>query len=66
MNESIKFTEDSPRGTYAKNDTGVMVAVYWTGFEGTTAVVRLSDESYVTAPLAHVEHVTAEDNNAES
>ena len=58
MSENIKFTADSKRGAYAKDDTGVMVAVYWTGFEGTTAVVRLTDESYVTAPLSDIEHVS--------
>jgi len=59
MSEDIKFIADSPRGTYEKDDTGVMVAVVYTPFAGETAVVRLDDESYVTAPLAHVEHVTA-------
>lgn len=60
MNESIKFTADAKNGRYAEDDTGVMVAVICTNFSGVTAVVRLSDNSYVTAPLAHVEYVAAE------
>ena len=45
MNESIKFINDAANGKYAKNDTGVVVAV-----------VRLSDDSYTTAPLADIEY----------
>lgn len=58
MNESIKFTADSPVGKYATDDTGVMVAVCRSYNDSIVAVVRLSDESYVTAPLAHIEHVS--------
>lgn len=57
MNESIKFTQDSvPAGKYAKNDTGVMVAVSRDYTDRLVAVVRLSDDSYTTAPLADLEY----------
>ena len=42
MNESIKFINDAANGKYAENDT--------------VAVVRLSDDSYTTAPLADIEY----------
>ena len=61
MNESIKFAKDDPKGRYAKDDTGVMVAVMYTPFYGETAVVRDTNDKYVTAPLAHIEHVTEGD-----
>ena len=60
MNESIKFTADSPTGKYATDDTGVMVGIGWSNLEHTVAVVRLTDDSYVTAPLGHIEYVAAE------
>ena len=56
MNESIKFTKDAPNGAYAKNDTGTMVSVAYTPFAGITAVVRLEDGKYATAPVSHVEY----------
>ena len=56
MNEAIKFTEDSPVGKYAKNDTGVMVAVSRDYTDKLVAVVRLTDDSYCTAPLNHIEY----------
>lgn len=56
MNESIKFNKASRVGKYAKNDTGVMVAVVSNYPNGFAAVVRLSDDSYVTAPLADLEY----------
>ena len=58
MNESIKFTEDSPVGKYAKNDTGTMVAVTRDYNDTIVAVVRLSDDSYATAPLSHLEYAS--------
>lgn len=61
MNESIKFTADSPVGKYATDDTGVMVAVCRDYNDRVVAIVRLEDESYVEAPLAHIEHVTEGD-----
>ena len=56
MNESIKFTADSPVGKYAKNDTGVMVAVCRDYNDNVVGVVRMSDDTYITAPLADVEY----------
>ena len=56
MNESIKFTEDAANGRYEKDDTGVMVAVVDTSFAGVVAVVRLTDDSYITAPIADIEY----------
>ena len=56
MNESIKFTADSKFGTYAKNDTGTMVAVVETNYAGVCGVVRLSGDTYVTAPLGDIEY----------
>ena len=56
MNESIKFIADSPSGKYAKNDTGVMVAVCRDYTDVVVGVVRLSGDSYVTAPLADIEY----------
>ena len=58
MNESIKFTADSPVGKYAADDTGVMVAVCRDYNDRPVAIIRLADESYVEAPLAHIEHVS--------
>lgn len=59
MNESIKFTKDDPLyGKYAKNDTGVMVAVCREYNDSVAAVVRLSDNSYITAPLSDLEYVS--------
>lgn len=58
MNESIKFTADSPVGKYATDDTGVMVAVVRNYNDSIVGVIRLTDESYVTAPLEHLEHVS--------
>lgn len=56
MNESIKFSKASKVGKYAKNDTGTMVAVVSNYPNGHVAVVRLSDDSYITAPLADIEY----------
>lgn len=56
MNESIKFNKASKVGKYAKNDTGVMVAVSRDYTDALVAVVRLSDDSYITAPLADIEY----------
>lgn len=61
MNENIKFTQDSPVGSYATDDTGVMVAVCRDYTDQLVAVVRLSDNSYATAPLAHLEYVATEE-----
>jgi len=58
MNESIKFTADSPVGKYATDDTGVMVAVCRDYTDRMMAVVRLTDNSYITAPLADIEYVS--------
>ena len=60
MNESIKFTADAKNGRYETDDTGVMVGIVATSFAGVCAVVRLTDNSYVTAPLAHVEYSAGE------
>ena len=60
MNESIKFIADAKNGRYAEDDTGTMVGLVYTNFSGVTAVVRLTDNSYTTAPLAHIEYVAAE------
>lgn len=56
MNESIKFINDAANGKYAKNDTGVVVAVSRDYTDRLVAVVRLSDDSYTTAPLADIEY----------
>ncbi len=56
MNESIKFNKASKVGKYAKNDTGVMVAIVSNYPNGQLAIVRLSDNSYITAPLADLEY----------
>ena len=56
MNESIKFNKASKVGKYAKNDTGVMLSVVSNYPNGHLAVVRLSDDSYITAPLADIEY----------
>lgn len=56
MNESIKFNKASKAGKYAKNDTGVMVAVCRDYTDSVVGVVRLSDDSYITAPLADIEY----------
>ena len=61
MNESITFVKDDPKGRYAEEDTGVMVAVIYTAFYGDTAVVRTTDNTYITAPLADVEYAAGED-----
>ena len=60
MNESIKFTEDSPLGKYEKNDTGVLVAVCRDYNDNVVGIVRLTDNSYITAPLKDLEYVAAE------
>ena len=60
MNENIKFTQDSPVGTYSKDDTGVMVAVCRDYTDQIVAVVRTEENAYITAPLGHVEYVAAE------
>jgi hypothetical protein len=59
MNESIKFINDAANGKYAKNDTGVMVAVCRDYTDSVVGVVRLSDDSYITAPLADIEYAGA-------
>ena len=56
MNESIKFVNDSKVGKYAEDDTGTMVAICRDYTDAVVAVVRLSDNSYVTAPLADIEY----------
>lgn len=56
MNESIKFNKASKSGKYAKNDTGTMVDVVSNYPNGFVGVVRLSDDSYITAPLADIEY----------
>lgn len=60
MNESIKFTADSPVGKYAKNDTGTLVAVSRDYTDKLVGVVRFTDNSYITAPLSDIEYVAAE------
>lgn len=60
MNESIKFTADARNGRYAADDTGVMVGVVDTNYAGVAAVVRLSDNSYVVAPISHLEYSAGE------
>ena len=60
MNESIKFTADARNGRYATDDTGVMVGVVDTNYCGVAAVVRLTDNTYAVAPLAHIEYVAAD------
>lgn len=61
MSENIKFTADSARGLYAKNDTGVLVGFLRDYTDGPCAVVRLTDNSYVQAPLGDLEYVAAEE-----
>lgn len=61
MNENIKFTQDSPVGSYATDDTGVMVAVSRDYTDQLMAIVRLTDNSYTTAPLTHLEYVAGEE-----
>ena len=56
MNESIKFTADSPTGKYEKNDTGVMIAIVRNYNDCVVGVIRLGDDSYVTAPLTDLEY----------
>ena len=60
MNESIKFVNDDPKGRYAEDDTGVMVAVLYTPFYGDTAVVRTTDNTYIMAKLSDAEYAPAE------
>ena len=60
MNESIKFAEDSPLGKYEKNDTGTLVAVCRDYNDNVVGIVRLTDNSYITAPLKDLEYVAAE------
>lgn len=59
MNENIKFTADSPVGNYAKDDTGVMVAITRDYTDVVVAVIRDTNDKYITAPLSHIEHVAA-------
>ena len=56
MNESIKFTADSPVGKYDKNDTGTLVAVCRDYNDNVVGIVRLSTKKYVTAPLSDLEY----------
>ena len=57
MNESIKFTKDDTLyGKYAKDDTGTMIAVTRDYYDRLVGVVRLDDNSYVTAPLEDIEY----------
>lgn len=56
MNESIKFINDAANGKYAENDTGVVVSFSRDYTDRLVAVVRLSDDSYTTAPLADIEY----------
>lgn len=58
MNESIKFTADSPTGKYEKNDTGVLVTVCRDYNDNVVGVVRLSTKKYITAPLSDIEYVS--------
>lgn len=62
MNESIKFTADDANGKYATDDTGVMVAVSRDYSDCLVAVVRGTDNKYVTAPLDDIEYVAAEES----
>lgn len=57
MNESIKFTADSPVGAYEKNDTGTLVAFSRSYTDELVAIVRDTDGKYVTAPLGDIEYV---------
>ena len=56
MNEAIKFTADSPIGTYAADDTGVLVAFNRAYTDELVAIVRTTDNTYVTAPLSDIEY----------
>lgn len=58
MTESIKFNKASSVGKYSKNDTGVMVAVCRNYNDNIVGIVRLSDKSYIEAPLADLEYVS--------
>jgi len=61
MNESIKFINDDPLyGKYATDDTGTMIAVVRNYNDAVVGVIRLDDNSYVTAPLSDIEYVAAE------
>lgn len=57
MNENIKFINDSARGTYAKDDTGLVIAFSRDCTDSLVAVVRLTDGSYITAPLTDIMYV---------
>ena len=57
MNESIKFTADSPVGAYATDDTGTLVAFSRAYTDDLVAIVRNTDGKYITAPLGDIEYV---------
>ena len=56
MNDSIKFTQDDPRGKYAKDDTGTLVAITRDYTNRVIGVVRLDAGAYVEAVLNHIEY----------
>lgn len=60
MNDSIKFTHDSPVGAYSTDDTGTLVAITRSYTDEIVAVVRDEDGNYITAPLGDIQYVAAE------
>lgn len=58
MNESIKFTADSPTGAYATDDTGTLVGFCQDHTERLFAIVRDTNNKYVKAPLTDIEYVS--------
>ena len=56
MSETIKFTNDSATGAYAKNDAGTLVGFLRDYTDRPCAVVRLTGNGYVVAPLGDIEY----------
>jgi hypothetical protein len=56
MNEAIKFTNDSPVGAYAADDTGTLVGFTRSYTDVPQAIVRDTDGKYVLAPLGDIEY----------
>ena len=61
MNEAIKFTQDSPVGAYATDDTGVLLGVVRDYYDRPMGIVRLTDNSYILAPLGDLEYTGGEE-----
>jgi len=56
MSETIKFTKDGPHGEYAVDDAGTLVGFSRVYTDQLCAIVRTSDNKYITAPLDAIEY----------